>query len=1051
MTSTKPASIESSQLQSLYTLCDEINKVTPSQKRVSGVARLQIGSTSETAEMYKAEWEIRYNGSPSNLKHVKIRTKKPMWLIRLWDFFVRPHKATEKDISEIFTQVSLGINTEKKRIETKIEQERSAQGNKKEAIQKEIRKLDSKVHKLERLSETLEIIRGIAAARIPTKAPLQPYPKAPPKRHITLSETITVFTSPRTTPINPSEFELHLQNILIGQYQGSVSEEVLQSCRKEGELQLERLARDNRYFQASVVAEKLVQIGVRTAPVKRFLLGSLMATGNREKIILYARKFLSEPLPSDDPEKKETIEYNQKLALSALDYCLGCKLFEDAVWFGKNLLEIVPEDRKEFVRQKIAETQVASKHYSDINDVQKGVSKIPGVSQRQFELINLLANRYVVLNETQKEELRMFLACCIGNKELSKSLSSWKPSDSQLGGVTKELSILSYKTQPENIEKYMKAVEKLSTILKKITLRQDVIASQRLAQALEELPQSHGALPIFHTVQAPYKDEEEAVRATQEEFVHKAAAAQQKIAQAAKGQEREAVIFESDKLTASDLTALNSIINLKNTLISYPLNDFLAGNQQVEEIIRQGTRAEELISILIPLLGSGYQTGDLSFRNNHKFETLTGKSTGLMERAYHFLTRSPFGHGALIDQALEEGAVEYSEVLGEATHRAVPVEDFFTTDVYRLKTSSLLSEEGTRLASARLEMLKKDGLLNPLTTLDQYLQETFIGHMDDILSGTEEMPIAEVEQEPPPLTRQEIVTKAEELRTAEDLLRRTKEGLSKEHRKALQTAEKNLQEATTALDNAKEHNLRLAPRQQRLTIAQQELEEIKKTVGVYALEKNVMRLTGVLSVTMKAIRRQLEIEEKRSQSITLHRKGFEGIRNDGSLQINAGIGDLLIRPFSILRRKRPKQGDFKEIRFEGRMICSQFQALAILKALALTQDSMYAMMAEQRISEGKPSKAEEVPTSKAPTEVLVVSEPKPKTAEEQKAYDAALAQVKRENLFKIPVSESEERSWLVPRRVARLFRSYLSPVPMAPVAREILALPEQYFGTALFG
>jgi hypothetical protein len=101
------------------------------------------------------------------------------------------------------------------------------------------------------------------------------------------------------------------------------------------------------------------------------------------------------------------------------------------------------------------------------------------------------------------------------------------------------------------------------------------------------------------------------------------------------------------------------------------------------------------------------------------------------------------------------------------------------------------------------------------------------------------------------------------------------------------------------------------------------------------------------------------------------------------------------------------------------------------------------MMAEQ-VARG------DVETPRISGEDPVAAQLREKTPDEQQAYDAALTGIRERNLFLIPVSTREKLHLLTPKRVVSLLQQHLMPVPMDPVARQILDLPEQFFKTALF-
>ncbi len=58
---------------------------------------------------------------------------------------------------------------------------------------------------------------------------------------------------------------------------------------------------------------------------------------------------------------------------------------------------------------------------------------------------------------------------------------------------------------------------------------------------------------------------------------------------------------------------------------------------------------------------------------------------------------------------------------------------------------------------------------------------------------------------------------------------------------------------------------------------------------------------------------------------------------------------------------------------QGEMICSQFQALVVLKALAQTEDSLYEMMAEQ-YARPEPAQMSPVPVSRKWGDALEMTE-----------------------------------------------------------------------------
>jgi hypothetical protein len=852
-----------------------------------------------------------------------------------------------------------------------------------------------------------------------------------------VGDTAQVFAAPRVRPLSLQQFQKHVQFVLTSPLMGGLTQDILDNVLQEGDQQIRILIDKKKFLEAGQLTEKLLKIGSATQRIKTHMLHVLLRTGNRQGVMLYAARLLKDPSCSE--------EFKVSLCQRLFVFCFRNCDFPQSIEFSEQLVQILdqkPDLASQYDRAAILHNINLAKErlakYSAVNDTRTPGSPISGLSRSHYELLQLLQDTQQ-LTEDQIDSCDDFLAFCLGNKALSKTLremskiptlfevfqTSFLPTELigtsmapvgsmqkagasttsvkqlDLAKIAKELSVLSYKTQEENIEKYMKAMGKLSAILDKIDQRQDLQAFTGLVQSFQD-PE---VAPIFGPSIAQVYSQEQIDQAQQELAARRAAI-------------EDTVIAQSDKLTGADLTALNSLINLKETLESYRNDGLLASNAFVSIIIERGKQAEALVGRLIELLGSSYQTGDLSFRNLRKFDALTGKSQGWMMNLYSLIT--PFSHAAMIDQTMDLQTIAYSEVLNKYIYRTVPLEEFLTTDLYRVNIPSLISSEGRALLSARLESLISQGLASPLLTVDQLIQSTFNAHLEGILSGTTEIPWAIEMPTKNPGDIDEEIGKLQ--RSLADMLPPKK------------------------IDAAE---------------STQEQEELTQAWGKYAqasdeINKRISELEHEKADLVQAWKefetQSAEIETQRMEIVEeYHRTTFGTIENDGMLQLRAVITPVH-RPVNLPWQSTPQGLDFKSINFEGQMICSQFQALALLKALALTRESLYEMMAEQ-IARGPGGLAptEDVPMSKASSEEIGETAEPAKSVEQQAAFSAALQQVKQMNLFTIPVSELEKPHLLSPSRVISLFREHLVPVTMAPVAREILDLPEQFYGTALFG
>jgi hypothetical protein len=805
-----------------------------------------------------------------------------------------------------------------------------------------------------------------------------------------MGNTAEVFAAPRTPPLSLWQFQQQVQMVLSSPLKENLTKDTLDDVLHEGEQQIKKLIDKKKFSEARQLTEKLLQINPTTQKIKYFMLHLLIETGNRQGSMLYAAQLVKDPSCSEE-FKAFICDYLASICLRNCD-------FPQSIEFGEQLLQILsqkPDLASKYdmaaIQQSIDLAKKRLTQYSAVNDTRTPRSPIAGLSKSQYELLQLLKTTRQLLGTDQEVLFNDFLTFCLGNKALSKTLRemseipgrlkvvnatflpsnlvgtsgetvrSTKKVEAQatsvnyeqlsLAALAKEFSILSYKTQEENIEKFMKATEKLSAIFEKVDQRRDFQAFAGLVESFQD-PE---VKPLYGPSVAQVYSQAQIAEA-QKKFAARRAAIE------------DTSIAQSDKLTGADLEALNSLISLTHTLEGYQHDGLLTNNHFVSIIIKRGKQAELLVERLIELLGSSYQTGDLSFRNLGKFDALTGKSQGWMMKLYSYTT--PFGHAAMIDQTMDLQTIAYSEVIGQYTYRTVPLEEFLTTDIYRVNIPSLVSLLGMGILTQRLKILKEKGLVSPILTVEQLIQTTFNSHLEAILSGTTEIPIAI-----------EMPTK------------RPEEAQSEQEKAELQQA-------------WKEYETRSA-----------------------------------------------KIEKQRMKTVQQHhRTAFGTIKNDGMLQVRAGISPFH-RPVNLPWQSTPQGLDFKSMDFEGQMICSQFQALALLKALALTRESLYEMMAEYIARDlAAPVPMEDiVPVSKAPSEEVGETAEPAKTIKQQAEFSTALEQVKQMNLFTIPVSELEKPHLLTPSRVISLFREHLVPVPLAPIAREILDLPEQFYGTALFG
>jgi len=888
------------------------------------------------------------------------------------------------------------------------------------------------------------------------------------------------FHAAKSASLSHSEFEHRVDTLLSASSKGPLQTGIIERCAQEGRQRVETLISEGNPFQAQKLAEKLLQFATETphtSAIKLARLTSLRKTANRDTYVAYTKLLVKDP----------RLEENTKKALlgEAYDYCFKCKEFAAAIEFGNALLSLLPESEQEPVKKQIDEAKAALKEYSEINDAEENPSSIKGLSQEQLSFLTFVCkNPKSTLTPEQDNVRDLLLSFCIGNKKFSQTLRTLSTEPSfvegfkellpfmknparELTNVTRDFSILSAKTQQATLEKDLKAVGKLSTLLDKIELHKKSTPSH---------PTSGQASPQLK-------------------------------------------IEQSERLTFSDLKALNSFIDLKERLEILQQEGWLEDNPDVSSLIEQGTRAKQLVQKLVTILGEEYQTGDLSYENSYK-RTGLGLSKGLMLETYGKLI-TPFGHAAIIDQTMDMEDISYSEVLGEHTYRPVPLEDFLITDVYRFNASRLISKEGRALLEARIKKLQEIGQV-PQIPLDKYVQEIFIDNLETILAGPETSEVLVDELELPPPPSKEVVAEAEkalleskktlleaekkvpsdivdslekaqiDLEDAEEELQKYQEELSKAKEDLQEKLDQGLDESSDSVVSAREflseaeENVELTQAevdeaQKQVEKAQKLLDKAKEKCGVTACRNAVVNLSQQLINHLQAIHTAAVVEEQRLRRVLeYHTQTFGNIENTGKLQDEAGIRDLhnrgnksipkfafslanslnfLLGPFGVpevdTSRLSPKSAglDVENISFNTNMICSQFQALATLKALDQTKTTLEEMIAEEMAT--KDMSADEmvvdVPVSKKPTDSLVTSALKPKTPEQQRIYDTALAEVKAKKLILLPIPDTEHPEMLTPRRVTEYFASFFTPVPMAPIAREILDLPEQFFGTALFG
>ncbi len=886
-----------------------------------------------------------------------------------------------------------------------------------------------------------------------------------------------VAKSPSPGPGALKEFEFRLDATLAAPDTSAIPRDVVLQLLTDGEQQLQRLCQKGAYPQAKQLAIKLLRIDSGNTPIKLLLLTSLERLASRHDYISYATKFV----------RDTTIDLDTRVSIgaTAFTYCFKIFDFDNAVAFGNELLQIADSNPGVFdtdkVKQYITTAQTSLLEYNQVNDTHTPGSPLQGISKDQFELLTLWQNQPHTCTEEQSRKLNEVLSFCIGNEEFSralrtasqvpgrvqalqisllpshvifgergaqstdeagKTLSSVRRSSQELSELCKELSILAYKTGAANVEKYMAALSKLSSILEKLETRRDAQAFQHLLSLFQEPSEA---------VAQSYRPDQ--IMAARQHLTQRAEAV------------AEATIEPAERLSRADLVALNSLIKLKESLCFYQSEGLLQDNSIVDAIIEQGKRAEELADKLIHVLGEPYQTGDLSFRNLGKFDALTGKSQGWMMTLYSHIT--PFGHAAMIDQTMDLDTIMYSEVLDQYIYRRVPLEEFFATDVYRVNVASLVGEEGKKLLAAQLTRLQELGAISPLMTLDQYIEEEFLAHLDTILAGPAisgpeiEQTEAMVEEQFSPAeihalvqAKRQSLTKDEGIKVRYNIALRLGgsafEQLSDEERD-LGIIEEYLRTEKTEdelqkLSTQEKHDLFEATMQRRgddqSFVVRTYSTNYLYRLGVESLsqlapdQKEIYIIEGIKSLIGLKTAAQLE-QERQTQLEEYHSQTFQTIQNDGMLQIRAGINPFH-RSMTLPWTTPPQELDFRAIQFQGKMICSQFQALAMLKALALTQESLYEKMAESIAREGSElaPEMEELP---------------PLSQGQQRMYEAALADVRARKLFTMPVSAQERQELLTPKRVVELFQHYLRPVPLAPVAREILDVPEQFFGTALFG
>lgn len=901
--------------------------------------------------------------------------------------------------------------------------------------------------------------------------------------------------APSPGPQSLKDFEGLLEEALAMPKEAPLPHDMTQELIKEGDRQIERLLQKGAYLRAKDLAKKILELDPGATAIKLKLLNSLERVANRHEYISYAEQLVHETTI----DSQLRVDIGQKAFL----FAFKTNEFAKAIEFGNVVVALLGSDpavapQKAAFETAVEATRKAQERYASFTDSHKPKSPLEGISQEHFDLMTLMCSRAVALTSDQLIKIHDFMALCFGNHQLSVALraagqasratsvlglvqsptailsgakagglsfkgglilSSIQDLPASFQAIARELSIFAYKTEAKNIEKYMAVVDKLSTILERLEARQDVEAILRILHSLETASGSTTSV---------YSDQE--IKAAQERF-----------RQLMEGSIQTA-IAPSERLSRADIVALHSLLTLKTTLEDYQQVGQLGDHPVVGALINQAKRAEQLAEKLMTQLGETYQTGDLSFRNFGKFGTLTGKSQGLMVDLYSLVT--PFGHAAMIDRSLDLETISYSEVLGSYVHRQVPVEEFFTTDLYRLNIPSLITEEGRQLLEGRLNTLKSLGMISPLMTVEQYVQDTFVTHLETILAGPDISGpgIGDIEQTaeeliPPDVVLQMVQAKLASMGEAEK--RQLIEGvyhavgqnayarLPKEDQETLlfdealrKTENLTADELSKLSISEKKQRVQAAIARLSSEKAQQLSNEVTRTIFIRLGEQTAptLPIKQWNALVIAAIKNLLGIkpaavheQERLAQAETYHQQAFGTIQNDGMLQLRAGINPFH-RPLTMPWRPSPQPLDFKAVRFQGEMICSQFQALATLKALAMTQETLYAMMAEERARSGTaPQEMGETVRSASPSETLTMTEELPKTEQQQRAYEEALVELQGKHLFTFPVSTLEQPELLTPKRVVELFRSYLVPVPMAPVAKEILDLPDQFYSTALFG
>lgn len=724
---------------------------------------------------------------------------------------------------------------------------------------------------------------------------------------------------------------------LIEKKSSKLSEDLFLSCKQkiveQGINNVQRLCNNFELDKGLELCEKLLQLDEKNLFIHRQYMLVLITMCQPHRVVSHAKGILA------DISLNLSAEERLSILLPTIDYATVNGLLEDA----KDLIEKYEEEFPDHMKDRVsARKAILDRMLGSQEEFFGGLEEVNELHlPKKLENYLMLLLSGVQLTTEQLEECQIFVLGLFNNKKFNdhvqKILKSFeqtaftkqsdpelfyrnpfvrssqglsnKHGDSSISNSSNEqifeanrlnylsplisvFSTLAYKTQPEQLNRMLKAMQKLHSVLEKTENRKDFLAFEKILSALS-------SDEVFNAIKS--EQDREDLLSSRSRFLEKKNDFQLS----------SITISNDEKLTGRELMAIHSLINLGSNLKMFIERGLISPTMgQALQIISLAEAAEKDAEKLLHILAKDYESGDLTFRRPSKFKELTGKDQGLLMNTYSKFI-SDFGHGAMIDQSLDLHEIKFSHVLDKYTYNNVDLQEFFNQDVYRLNMQKLVSAQGMNWISNYLNKLKQEGEVSPLLTLDQFVQEVFSSHFEEISSGDD-------------------------------------------------------------LPNSFEY-----PE-----------ETVRKRDAVYR----------------EAV--------------------FGSIRNNGLLQLSS-MRSPFHKPLrsylpSFLGGKSYEGLDFKGIEFEGQMICTQFQALVVLKSLAMSFESLKNMMAEEIMREKSCS------------------------------LEEALKIVDEAKVFTYPIDSDEDFTKMHPKRITELLKFCLNPVEMNPIAKEILQLPDSFYNTALF-